>query len=145
MNKRKKILILFFVLLILILLAFAVWRFVTEMNAWASYDPKEASINRMNGILDIAYTEPISESSNHIIPSCGGLFLQDSCWRMLQDEVKLNSNQYSMSIIFYNKENYFPPWRGGDEITLELLFENGTTIHVGTYESCVEWCKKQDD
>lgn len=111
-----------------------------ELEEWASYDPKEAAYNRLQHTLNAAYENPTTSSHQQIVSSCGGLWLTEECWVLLQDEVKRSSNEYNMKVIFYNWEDEERPTRGGDEIIIEIDFASGNVVSVYTYESCIDYC-----
>jgi hypothetical protein len=112
------------------------------IKSWIAYDPKQPALNRVKDLLDTAYESPVSDSMPEF-SSCGGVIDRD--WRILQDSVKTNSNQYTLSIKFYNWEEEYPGMRSGDEIIVEILFEDGSIIDVYTYESCTVFCTIPDE
>lgn len=116
------------------------WYVHHEIDELANYDPKDAAYNRVLRTLDATYENPTTAPYQQAVSSCGGVWLAESCWNLLQDEVKRCSNEYDINVVFYNWEDEETPWRGGDEIIIEIAFSNGNVVNVYTYESCIDYC-----
>jgi hypothetical protein len=116
-----------------------------SLDAFLNYDPEDAAVLRTESYLVAAYADPTA-SQQDSVPSCGGCWAAEDCWLLLQDAVVKASGQYSLTAVYYNWEDSSVPWRGGDEIIVQVDFPQGRPILVYTYESCVDYCfYKPDD
>ncbi len=138
MDKRTKIT--FFVFAFIVVIIILGWNFVQFMNDWAAYDPKEAAKDLVSEAIDKTYENQNLDSCQDLPPSCGGSWVPDDCWTIFQEMSSINNNRYSMSISFYNWEDESRPTRGGDEIDVLVLFEDGSSVKVQTYESVISYC-----
>lgn len=119
------------------------WRLYRELEAWLNYDPKEAAMRWTEKYLQAAYAHP-NATEEDVLPSCGGMWSHGDCWAILQEAVAHSSNQYTMTVVYYNWEDDIP-WRGGDEIIVQVNFANSRPVMVFTYEGCIDYCIYQPD
>jgi len=119
------------------------WRLYREFEAWANYDPKEVAMRCTERYLQAAYAHP-NAAEKDVLSSCGGAWSHGDCWSILQEAVVPSSNQYTMTVVYYNWEDDIP-WRGGDEITVQVDFANSRSVMVFTYEGCVDYCFYRPD
>ena len=108
-----------------------------------SYDPQEAAIMRTRQYLEAAYAHPTSPEKE-VVPSCGGLWSHGDCWTLLQNAVVQSSNQYTLTVVFYDWEAHVP-LRSGDDVIVRVDFVNTHSVLVYTYESCVDFCLYEPD
>jgi hypothetical protein len=123
---------------------FVAWSLARAFITWVTYDPKEAALASVSQYLNAAYAYPTAHQHD-TVPSCGGLWATEACWKTLQDAVIRSANQYTLTVAFYNWEGPYPGPRGGDEITVQVDFANGQRVLVYTYESCIDYCTLESE
>ena len=138
-----RILLLITVLIVMPVCALLGWRLYGEFEALANYDPKEVAMRCTERYLQVAYAHPNAAQEDVSLP-CGGWQPHGDCWSILQEAVAHSSNQYTMTVVYYNWEDDIP-WRGGDEIIVQVDFANSRPVTVFTYQGGIDYCFYQPD
>jgi hypothetical protein len=117
------------------------------IKAWLDYDPKEAAIVHTKLYLEAAYahpTAPQEEAVEEAVVGCGGVLAYDDCWTLLQEVVVQSSNQYTLTVVFYDWEAGVP-LGSGDDVIVRVELANTRPVLVYTYEGCVDFCSYEPD
>jgi len=106
------------------------------IKAWLDYDPKEAAHTHP--------TAPQEKAVEEAVVDCGGVLASDDCWTLLQEVVVQSSNQYTLTVVFYDWEAGVP-LGSGDDVIIRAEFANARPVPVYTYEGCVDFCLYERD
>jgi hypothetical protein len=131
--------------LICLLVSWYAYRVYKGIEAWANYDPKKAAITQTKLYTDAAYahSEKPGPKENPVHPD--GEW-PHQCWELLRQPAVESSNQYTMTVIYYNWEARDSSGASGaDEIIVQVDFANASRVLVNFYGDEVLYCYLPQD
>lgn len=122
MRFNKNIIILTFSLVALIMIIVNKVFITDQMNVKLSSE--EMAIVDVYKLMDAVIIHPLGEMpKNDSFPSY--LWVDDSCWYLLQDMAYKNSNRFRISM-----SNNYHPVEDAEEVTVDILFMGGHVVEV---------------
>lgn len=130
--------------LVCLVVSWYAYRIYRGIEAWANYDPKKAAITQTRLYTDAAYAYSKKPDPKEN-PVHNGEW-PHYCWELLRQPALESSNQYTLTVVYYNWEARDSSGASGaDEIIVQVDFTNSSRVLVNFYSGEVRYCYLPQD